>query len=285
MVEIGRTNKLPVLRRCDFGLVLDGGGLGEILLPNREAAGIGPDEKALSVFVYLDSENRLVATLMTPKVKVGGFALLRVKEVAKVGAFLDWGLPKDLLAPFREQRVPMKEGQSYLVHVYLDRVSNRIVASSKLDKFLDGSRRAFKTGEKVELIVWQRTDLGYKAIIDQECWGMLFSNEVYQPLDRGQKLDGFIKRVRTDGLIDLALHQPGYGKVTELTDVILTHLRDAGGFAPLTDQTPPEQINALFGVSKKTYKKAVGALYRQRQIMVEPDGIRLVETKAGRKKR
>ncbi len=276
MIAIGKINRLAVARASDFGLMLDDGEGGEILLPKRYVPSTCNVGDRLEVFVYRDSKDRLTATTERPHAMVGDFALLRVKETSKVGAFLDWGLPKDLLVPFREQRVPMKAGLWYLVHVYLDRVSGRIVASTKLDKFLEGSRRFYKQGEKVDLIVWQRTDLGYKAIINNERWGMVFHNEVFQPLDRGQKIEGYIKQVRPDGLIDLALQQPGYGKVTDLTDVILDYLKEQGGFMPVTDKTPPEEINALFGVSKKTYKKAIGALYKKRRVEVLENGIKLL---------
>ncbi len=276
MVEIGKMNSLAVVRQCEFGLLLDGGQNGEILLPKRYVPKTWAAGDPLDVFVFRDSEDRLTATTKHPKAMVGEFALLQVKETSTIGAFLDWGLPKDLLVPFREQRMPMKKGQSYLVHIYLDRVSGRIVASSKLDKFLEESRRFYKVGEQVDLIIWQRTDLGYKAIINNERWGMVFHNEVFQPLERGQRMDGYIKQVRPDGRIDLLLNRPGYGKVTELTDVILEHLRSHDGFMPVTDKTPPEKINALFGVSKKTYKKAIGALYKKRLIEFSEEGTRLV---------
>jgi predicted RNA-binding protein (virulence factor B family) len=276
MVKVGQVNRLAIARSSGFGLLLDGGDLGEILLPKRYMPREWNEGDMLDVFIFRDSEDRLTATTQKPKAVVGEFALLRVKETSKIGAFLDWGLPKDLLVPFREQRAPMRAGQSYLVHIYLDRVSGRIVASSKLDKFLEGSQRFYKPGEKVALTIWQRTDLGYKAIIDHERWGMIFHNEVFEPLERGQCLDGFIKQVRPDGRIDLALQRPGYSKVTDLTSVILDYLKSQGGFMPITDKTPPEELNALFGVSKKTYKKAIGALYRKRLIDFTPDGTKLV---------
>lgn len=269
-------NCLAVSRQSDFGLLLDGGELGEILLPKRYVPKTWKTGDTLDVFVMRDSEDRLMATTDKPKAMVGDFALLQVKDVTKIGAFLDWGMPKDLLVPFREQRMPMKQGQSYLVHIYLDRISGRIVASSKLDKFLRNSRRFFKQGEKVNLIIWQRTDLGYKAIINNERWGMVFHNDVFQPLERGQQLEGYIKNVRPDGYIDLSLHQPGYGKVTSLTDTILEYLKSQGGFMPVTDKNPPEEIYELFGVSKKTYKKAIGALYKKRLIDFTENGTKLV---------
>jgi predicted RNA-binding protein (virulence factor B family) len=276
MVEVGKVNTLSVSRDSDFGLLLDGGEQGEILMPKRYVRSEWQPGERVKVFVYLDSEDRLTATTLTPKAQVGEFAFLEVKAVTKVGAFLDWGLPKDLLVPFREQRMPMREGDSYLVYVYFDRVSERIVASAKLDKFLDSTRISFKPNEKVELVMWQQTDLGYKAIINGEAWGMIFHSDVFQPLRRGQRIEGYIKRVRPDGRIDLALQPPGYGKVSELTDVILNYLKAEGGFMPITSKTPPEQIHALFGISKKSYKNAIGALYKKRLITIEDEGVRLV---------
>lgn len=275
MIAVGKINQLAISRSTDFGLMLDDGDGGEILLPQRYVPAEWSVGDKLDVFIFLDSEDRLTATTQRPKAMVGEFALLKVKDASRIGAFMDWGLPKDLLVPFREQRTPMREGQSYLVYIYLDRVSGRIVASAKLDKFVANVQRIFKMGEKVELTVWQRTDLGYKAIIENEGWGMVFHNDVFQPLERGQRLIGYIKRVRPDGRIDLALHPPGYGKVTDLTTVILDKLKANGGFLPITDKTPPEQLYEHFGVSKKTYKKAIGALYKKRRIEFTDEGTKL----------
>lgn len=276
MVEIGRMNRLEIARESDFGLLLDGGDLGEILLPKRYVeVGMKPGD-SLDVFVMLDSEDRLTATTQRPVAMVGEFALLRVKEITPIGAFLDWGMPKDLFVPFREQRVKMRAGESYLVHIYFDRASGRIAATSKLDKCLEESRREYRMGEQVDLMIWQQSDLGYKAIIGNERWGMIFHNEVFQPLVRGQRLKGYIKQVRPDGRIDLCLQKPGYEKVTNLTDDILRKLKEQGGFLPITDKTPPGEIYSLFGVSKKTYKKSIGALYKKRIVAVEEGGVRLL---------
>ncbi len=276
MVEVGKMNRLAVSRESDFGLLLDGLQLGEILMPKRYVPKTWSVGDKVDVFVYLDSEDRLTATTKRPKAMVGEFALLRCKDASKIGAFLEWGLPKDLFVPFREQRVKMRAGESYLVHVYYDKASGRIVGSSKLDKYLSSSKRFYKNGEEVDLTVWQKSDLGYKCIINDERWGMIFFNEVFQALQRGQQLKGFIKNVRPDGRIDLCLQKPGYEKVTDLTDVILKHLKEQGGFMPITSKTPPQEINAIFGVSKKTYKNAIGALYKKRLITIADDGIRLV---------
>lgn len=267
---------MAISRSTDFGVMLDDGDGGEILLPRRYVPAHWSVGEKLDVFIFLDSEDRLTATTQHPKAMVGEFALLKVKDASRVGAFMDWGLSKDLLVPFREQRTPMREGQSYLVFVYFDRVSGRIVASAKLDKFLTDSTRIFKSDEKVDLVVWQRSDLGYKAIIENERWGMVFHNDVFQPLERGQCLTGYIKQVRPDGRIDLALQPSGYGKVADLTTVILDALRAGGGFLPITDKTPPAEIYDRFGVSKKTYKKVVGALYKKRLIEFTTEGTKLI---------
>jgi len=276
MVEIGKINSLDVLRSTEFGLFLDGEELGDILLPKRYVSKNWNPGDTVDVFIMLDSEDRLTATTLKPYAMVDEFAHLRVVASTGIGAFLDWGLPKDLLVPFREQKIKMSEGQSYIVRIYLDRASNRIAASSKLDKFLDKTEPDFEPSEKVDLLICARTDLGYKAIINGTHWGMVFHNEAFQPLERGLRIDGFIKQIRPDGKIDLALQKPGYEKVTDLTEIILNHIKAQGGFMPVTDKNSPEEIHALFGVSKKTYKKAIGALYKKRLIEFRDNGTKLV---------
>ncbi|MCC7300828.1 MAG: GntR family transcriptional regulator [Verrucomicrobia bacterium] len=276
MAEIGKTNWLPVLRATDCGLMLDGGNLGEILMPNRYVSKDWKVGDVVEVFLMSDSEDRLTATTLKPVAQVGEFACLRVASVTGIGAFLDWGLPKDLFVPFREQKVEMFERQYCIVYIYLDETSGRIAASSKLDKFLDRTPPAYKHSEAVKLMICDKTDLGYKAIVNGKHWGIIFYNEVFQPLERGQKIAGFIKQVRPDGKIDLCLHKPGFEKVTDLTTVILNHIKAQGGFMPVTDKTPPEEIYRLFGVSKKTYKQAIGALYKKRLIAFENNGTKLV---------
>lgn len=275
MVEVGKFNKLTISRETDFGLIFDGLQLGEILMPKRYVSKAWNIGDKVEVFVYLDSEDRLTATTLKPKAQVGDFALLRCKDATPIGAFLDWGLPKDLFVPFREQRMKMRQGESYLVYIYYDNASERIVATAKLDKYLN-SKRFYKQNEEVDLMVWQKSDLGYKFIINNERWGMVFHNEIFQALERGTRIKGYIKNVRPDGRIDLTLQKQGYEKVTELTDIILEKLKENNGFMPITSKTPPERINALFGVSKKTYKNAIGALYKKRLITIEDDGVRLV---------
>jgi len=276
MTKIGRLNRLIVVKELDQGVYLDGEDLGEILLPGRYVPEDCKTGSSIEVFIYRDSEDRIVATTETPLAMVGQFAVLKVVAVNSSGAFLDWGLPKDLLVPFREQQQKMEEGRSYVVFVYLDERSDRIAASSKLDKFLDNEPGHFQQDQEVELLVCEQTDIGYKAIINSTHWGILYKNEVFQQLEQGRYIKGFIQKVRDDGKIDLSLQKPGYEKVDDLSGRIIHMLREQRGFIPVTDKSSPESIYELFGVSKKTFKKAVGALYKKRIISLEEDGIRLI---------
>lgn len=278
MAKIGMLNELRVVKKVDFGVYLDGGGMGEILLPKRYVPKHCRVDDTLEVFIYTDSEDRIIATTETPYAMVGDFALLKVVSVSSVGAFLGWGIPKDLLVPFSEQNTTMKEGRSYLVRVYLDDRTHRIAASSKLDNYLNKEPLAFQAGQEVGLLIASQTDIGYKAIIDGSHWGVLHYNEVFQKLRMGQKIKGFIKKVRDDNKIDLCLHQPGYEKVIDLTETILNVLRDQGGFISVTDKSSPDIIYNWFNVSKKTYKKAIGSIYKRRLITIEDTGIRLNNT-------
>jgi predicted RNA-binding protein (virulence factor B family) len=230
---------------------------------------------SLEVFIYYDSEDRILATTEKPHAMVGDFAYLKVIAVNSFGAFLDWGLPKDLLVPFSEQKPRMKEGRSYVVKIYLDDRRHRIVASAKIDKFIGKKPGRFREGQAVDLLVVCRTDLGYKAIINGSHWGLLYTNEVFESIQPGQSVKGYIKRVRDKDKIDLTLQKPGYRKVDPVSHKILITLNSRGGFIPVTDKSPPEQIYELFGVSKKTYKKAVGALYKKRLIKIVNNGIKL----------
>jgi len=279
MLEIGKLNKLRIVKEVDFGLYLDGGEeYGEILLPQRYMPTDFKIDDELEVFIYRDSEDRIIATTETPKGMVGDFALMEVISVNKFGAFLDWGLQKDLLVPFREQRKDMEKGKEYMVHIYLDKETNRIVASSKLDKFLDNIPTEYVANQEVDLLIAAKTDIGYKAIINGLHWGMLYENEVFKPLDRGQKTKGFIKKLREDDKIDLYLHKAGYGKVEILMDKIVEELKEEGGFLEMSDKTPSNIIYQVFGESKKTFKKAIGTLYKKRIIDIEKAGIKLIKT-------
>ena len=277
MADIGKYNTLKIVKFTDFGAYLDGGELGEILLPRRYVPGDRRPGDRVEVFLYLDSEDRLVATTEKPLAIVGEFAHLQAKAVNEVGAFLDWGLPKELLVPFREQRMPMAEGKRYFVFLYLDGQSRRIVASARLNKFIDPAPPAYAEGQEVDLLIVKRTELGFSAIINNAHWGVLYENEVFQDLQIGQRLKGYVKKVREDQKIDLRLQKSGYQKVDDLTETILKALKDKGGFLDVTDHSAPEKIHALFGASKKSFKMAVGALYKKRLIRIEKDGLRLIE--------
>ena len=276
MAAIGQINELQVVKTVDFGIYLDGGIHGEILMPKRYVPENCQPGDELSVFIYLDSEDRLVATNETPKAMVGDFALLQVISVTNIGAFLDWGLPKDLLVPFREQQQRMESGNSYLVYVYLDDESQRIVATSRLDKCLNNIPVDYEVGEEVDLIIANQTDLGYKAIIDNSHWGIIYRNEVFQNLKTGQKMKGYIKTIREDEKIDLSLQKEGYEKIDDISQGILNKLAANNNFLPLNDKSDPELIKKTFQISKKNFKKAIGALYKQRIISIEEDGIKLL---------
>lgn len=277
MISIGKNYELEVIKSVDFGFYLDAKDLGEVLLPLKHA----PDDleigDILDVFLYLDSEGRPVATTQVPKAKVGEFAYLKVLATTDVGAFLDWGLDKDVLVPFAEQHRPMEKDKSYLVYLYLDKVDERITASSKIDKFLsDDEPHDFIPMQAVDLIIANSTDLGYKAIINHSHWGVLYENEVHQRLSFGQYKKGFIKYIRPDKRIDLTL-QGGQETRDKYTKIILNYLQKNNGFAPVHDKSDPKLISDLFGMSKKAFKKTIGGLYKSRTITIEDDGIRLIE--------
>ena len=277
-IELGQYNRLRVVKAVDFGMYLDGGDEGEILLPTRYVPqGCKPGDE-LNVFLYLDSEERLIATTQTPLVKVGEFACLEVKWVNQYGAFLDWGLMKDLFVPFREQKSKMEVGRRYVVHAHLDEESYRIVASAKVEHYLSKERAPHEPGQEVDLLIWQKTDLGWKAIIDNRYAGLLYESEVFRPLSMGMRTTAYVKQVREDGKIDLTLQQPGRSGVEGFAETLLEHIRRHGGHTSLCDKTPAEEIYALFGVSKKIFKKAVGDLYRRRLVTLDDGGITLLQT-------
>ena len=279
MTEIGKINHLEVVKEVDFGIYLDGGDLGEILMPKRYVPeGTMPGD-TLETFIYLDSEDRLVATTEKPLAMVEEFALLSVVSVTPVGAFLNWGLPKDLFVPFREQRQPMEEGKKYLVYVYVDTNTKRIAASSKIEQYLDNIPVDYDLDEEVDLIIVNETDLGYNAIIDNSHFGILYKNEVFQPLNPGDRVPGYIKKIRTDGKIDLRLEKIGYEKISSFVDRIIVELQKNKGFLPFTDKSSPEEIYQTFRISKKNFKAAIGALYKKKFIALEDNGIRLLSPK------
>ena len=277
MVEIGRINKLTIKRRLDYGAHLDGGESGDILLPKKYVPKKCQPGDEVEVFVYVDREERLRATTQKPYVTVGQFAKLRVVANSSSGAYLDWGLQKDLLVPKREQHAKMEEGKSYVVFVFLDKKTNRITASSKLDKFLDLQSPNYDEGEEVDLFICYKTDLGYKAVVNNSHWGMVYKNEVFQKLHIGQQLKGYIKIIREDLKIDISLQQSGYQRVDNISQSILKTIKDLGGSIAVTDKSPPDDIYSLFGVSKKIFKKAIGALYKKRLITIDTNGIKLAQ--------
>lgn len=278
MVELGKYNTLKVVKKVDFGLYLDGvEDVGEILLPSRyvpEGTRIGDE---IEVFIYLDNEERLVATTQYPLAQVGDFAYLKCSWVNEYGAFLDWGLMKDLFCPFREQKKKMEIGEKYIVHVHLDEDSYRIMASAKVDKFLEKEPAPYSNGDKVKLLVWQKTELGFKVIIDNRYPGLVYDNQVFRYLTTGDRLEGFIDQVRADGKIDVSLQTTGRQHTEEFSDQLLFYLRNNGGRCFLHDKSPAEDIYERFHVSKKVFKKGVGDLYKKRLITITPDGLLLNE--------
>ncbi len=277
MATVGKYNTLTILRETSSGYFLDGEELGDILLPGKYAPkGMQADED-IEVFLYFDSEDRLIATREEPYCEVGEFALLEVVEVNEIGAFLNWGLQKDMLVPFREQKVKMEPGSWHIVYVYRDEQTNRIAASAKVDKFLGKEPSPYKPGDEVELFIYGPCPLGYNAIINNSHWGMLYSGEVFQPLNRGEHITGYINKVREDGKIDLYLYPAGIKKAETSADLIVEYLKRHDGFMELTDKSPADDIYETFGISKKNFKMAVGGLYKNRIIEIGQNGIRLVE--------
>jgi predicted RNA-binding protein (virulence factor B family) len=275
MLKIGNHNLLRVTKQTTFGVYLDGANYGEILLPKRYVPQDCQPGSWVNVFVYLDSEDRLIATTETPLAQVGDVACLKVVAVAPFGAFLDWGLPKDLLVPRKEQAHPMQEGQQYVVCVYFDEQTESIAASSRMEMFLDEFNRDFTPRQAVDLLIYERTGIGFKAIIDDTHLGLLYANEVFQPLTVGQRLKGYIKAIRPDRKIDLMLQLPSAVAHDDLTQKILQHLQAHGGRSPFSDKSSPEDIYREFQVSKAHFKRAIGQLFKQKQIVIEPGQIRL----------
>jgi len=275
MIEIGKINSLRVVKFVDFGAYLDGQEKGEILIPKRYIPLTVQVDDIIDVFIYTDSDDRIIATTEKPFAKVDEFAFLKVTSVNKVGAFLDWGLLKDLLVPFSEQKQTLEEGKSYIVRLFLDKLTERVAATTKIDKYLNTELPTYQPDDEVEILIHSQTDIGYKAIIENKFWGILYENEVFRTLKRGQRLTAYIKKVRTDGKIDLNLDKPGFEKIDDLTDRIIEKLKTNNGFIGVTDKSSPETIYGMFGASKKTYKKAIGSLFKQRLIEITEDGIRL----------
>ncbi|MCD7936146.1 MAG: S1-like domain-containing RNA-binding protein [Tannerellaceae bacterium] len=275
-MEIGKYNTLTIVKDLDFGVYLDGGIGLEILLPARYVPKNVKPGVQVEVFIYHDNEGRLIATTDKPYAIAGEFAFMQVKSVNDNGAFLEWGIMKDLMVPFREQKAKMKEGGTYLVYVHVDHVSQRIIASAKIEKYLDNVLPEYTPNQEVNLLIAEETEIGYKVIINNLHWGLIYYNEVFRHLEMGERVKGYIKEIREDEKIDVSLTPLGYKKVEGVTGQILDSLQAQGGFLPVHDKSDPEQIYALFHCSKKAFKQAIGALYKEKKILIEPNGIRLV---------
>lgn len=274
MVEIGKYNTLRIVKILDFGAYLDAGKI-EILLPTRYVPEGAEPEQEIEVFIYHDNEGRIIATTARPLATVGEFQFMEVTDVNSAGAFLEWGIMKNLLVPFKEQKMPMQEGKWYLVYVRLDHVTGRIMASARVEKFLNNTPAEYEPNQEVDLLVADETDFGYKVIINNAHTGLVYYNEVFQRIERGDHLKGYIKEIREDDKIDVSLTPLGYQKVEGIAGVILESLKVKGGFIPVHDKSEPDVIYALFRCSKKAFKQAIGALYKQKLILLEPNGIRL----------
>ena len=276
MAFLGHYNKLRIIKRADIGVFLDGDQFGDILLPRKyapESMRIGDE---VEVFLYNDSEDRIIATTLKPEAQVGECAYLKVVSTSKFGAFLDWGLPKDLLVPFSEQQKPMEKGYSYTVYLFVDEETERIAASTKLEQHLSVDVSGFKPQQEVDLLIYGKSDLGFKAVINGTHLGQLFEGETFQRLHFGEQLKGYIRQVRVDGKIDLMLQLPSELTRDNLSEAIIDHLRQNDGVSTLTDKSPPDDIYQAFGVSKGSYKKALGKLYKQRRIVIEKQQITLL---------
>ena len=275
-IKLGEYNRLTIVKTVDFGLYLDGGDEGEILLPSRYVPKDYQIGEELDVFLYLDSEERLVATTEKPLAQVGDFAYLEVAWVNEYGAFLHWGPMKDLFCPFREQKMRMEMGESYVVFVHIDKESYRIVASAKVERYLQKDFPPYVAGDEVDLLIWQKSDLGFKVIIDNRYQGLVYEDQVFKQIHTGDRMRGYISRVREDGKLDVTLQPTGYEQARVFSDTLLQYLKDHGGVCDLGDKSDAEAIKRCFQVSKKTFKKAVGDLYRRRLITITEQGIRLV---------
>lgn len=274
-LKLGKINTMKVLRKVDFGMYLEGGPTGDILLPKRyipKGTKIGDE---LDVFIYLDQDERPIATTQKPLAMVGDFAYLRVAWTNEHGAFLDWGLMKDVFCPFREQKMRMEKDRSYIVHIHLDEDSYRIVASAKIEHFLSKEAPEYKKGDKVDILVWQKTDLGFKVIIDNKFQGLIYDDQVFRNLHTGDRAKAYISAIRPDGKIDVALQKEGREQTLDFAERLYEYLFKHDGYCPYTDKSAAEDIYAEFNVSKKVFKKAVGDLYKRRLITLAPDGIEL----------
>lgn len=278
MIEQGKYTELKIQKRSTFGLFLADEGGEEVLLPNKYCTDEMKPGGNVTVFIYRDSEGRKVATTLDPKIRLNEFALLRVSSASRVGAFMDWGLEKDLMVPFREQKQDLEEGKWYVVYLDLDEKTDRLFASNRLERYLQNDQLSIKEGEEVDLVVMQKTDLGYSAIINHRHKGLIFDSEIFQIIRVGSVLKGYVKNIREDNKIDLALQAQGFRNVNDAnSDLILGKLMEHNGYLSLTDKSSPEEISETFGLSKKAFKKALGKLYKLKKVEIQNDGIKLIQ--------
>jgi predicted RNA-binding protein (virulence factor B family) len=277
MIEIGKINKLKVIRETDVGLFLADEEHNEVLLPASYVKTPIKVKDKIDVFVYTDSENRIIATTRQPVAELNQFVCLRVNAVTEVGAFMDWGLEKDLFVPFNEQKFPLELNKYYVVYIYLDELSKRIVASTKLDKFVEADDIKLEGGQEVEIMITEESPLGYSCIINGLYKGLIYHNDVYQDLFVGDEQIAYVKMVREDKLVDISLQKGGFKNVLSATEIILEYLETHDGFLNLHDKSSPEEIAEKFSMSKATFKKSIGVLYRHRKVLIKPDGVYLVE--------
>lgn len=274
MSIIGQFAELKVAKLVDFGVYLEGEDESLILLPTQYVPPKTQLDDTIRVFIYRDSEDRIIATTLLPKAIVGEFAYMEVKSVTNVGAFLEWGLAKDLLVPFSEQKDKMQVGQYYLVYVYLDETTGRIVATAKIEKILRDKVTSYSAGEEVNILIGKRMDLGYQVLINDDALGILYQNEIFEKIKSGDKRKAYIKKVRPDGKIDLSLQQQGYeNEIPKAGEQLLALLKAEDGFLPINDKSSPEEIYRLLKMSKKNFKKAAGLLYKKKLISIEETGI------------
>ncbi len=276
MIETGKINTLRVIRETSVGLYLGDDEHNEVLLPNSHIHEKYKVKDKIEVFIYNDSEDRIIATTKKPIVELNHFVCLRVKAVTEIGAFMDWGLEKDLFVPFNEQKFEMQADKYYVVYVFLDDVSKRIVASTKIDKFISNEDLKLEGGAEVEVLVYEESPLGYSCIINDKHKGLIYHNDVYQDVFIGDEFIAYVKRIREDNLIDLSLQKVGFKNVLSATDTILDYLDAHDGYLDLHDKSSPDEIAEKFSMSKATFKKSIGVLYRHRKVLIKPDGVYLV---------
>ena len=277
MIEIGKYNQLKILRQASVGLYLGDDEGEDVLLPNKYCSENMRIEESIEVFVYRDSSDLKIATTLTPKILLYEFALLQVNAVNEVGAFLDWGLEKDLMVPFREQRQKMELYRWYIVYLNLDKKTDRLYASNKVERFLQNETISIKEGEEVDLVVYHKTDLGYTVIVNNTHKGLIFENEIFKELNIGDRLKGYTKKIREDNKIDISIQPIGYKNFNDANSALIYKaLLDSNGYLAITDRNTPEEIYAQFGISKKAFKRSIGALYKQKKIEIQPEGIKLI---------